>query len=53
MYWNSILFYMQIHYIAPEVLNKYYNVKCDIWSLGVALYVLLSGNAPFAGKEHA
>lgn len=43
---------MQIHYIAPEVINKYYNNKCDIWSLGILLYVLLSGNAPFLGKEH-
>lgn len=43
---------MQIHYIAPEVINKFYNSKCDIWSLGILLFVLLSGNAPFVGKEH-
>lgn len=43
---------MQIYYIAPEVINKFYNNKCDVWSLGILLYVLLSGNAPFLGKEN-
>jgi calcium-dependent protein kinase len=35
--------------MAPEVINKYYNMKCDVWSLGILLYVLLSGSAPFMG----
>ena len=38
-------------YIAPEVLQKNYNNKCDIWSLGVILYILLTGRAPFQGKS--
>lgn len=42
------------YYIAPEILvNDYYGFECDIWSLGIILYIMVSGYLPFNGKTNS
>ena len=40
------------YYAAPEVLaNQKHDRSCDIWSLGVTIFVALSGKFPFVGAD--
>ena len=38
-------------YMAPEVLKGRYMTECDMWSLGVMVYFMLSGSLPFKGRN--
>eukprot|EP00428_Durinskia_dybowskii_P016618 CAMPEP_0170213144 /NCGR_PEP_ID=MMETSP0116_2-20130129/6193_1 /TAXON_ID=400756 /ORGANISM="Durinskia baltica, Strain CSIRO CS-38" /LENGTH=545 /DNA_ID=CAMNT_0010463689 /DNA_START=54 /DNA_END=1691 /DNA_ORIENTATION=+ len=42
-----------VYYIAPEVLQASYDRKCDIWSMGVLVYMLLVGYPPIGTFEDA
>lgn len=47
-----------LFYAAPEVLEiqdelPQYNEQCDLWSLGVVLFTMLSGKVPFRAKSNS
>lgn len=40
-------------YLAPEILERWpaYDTKCDLWSVGVILFLLLGGYLPFEDED--
>lgn len=41
------------YYMAPEMINGNYGPQCDVWSIGVLMYFLLSGRLPFKADTRA
>ncbi|CAG9318369.1 unnamed protein product [Blepharisma stoltei] len=39
------------YFMSPEMIRGYYNEKCDEWSCGMIMYILLTGNIPYEGKS--
>jgi calcium-dependent protein kinase len=39
------------YYTAPEVLEGNDGVECDLWSIGVIMYIMLCGYPPFDGDN--
>ena len=39
-------------YTAPEVFDNYYNEKCDLWSVGIILHLLLTGKLPIIPSQN-
>jgi calcium/calmodulin-dependent protein kinase I len=40
-------------YVAPEILRKTsYDYRCDYWSIGVVMFILLSGTPPFYHEDN-
>lgn len=40
-----------VWYMAPEIYDRRYSQKCDIWSVGIMLYIMLGGYPPFFGES--
>lgn len=38
-------------FLAPEVIRGSYNEKCDLWSCGILMFLLLTGNYPYGGQS--
>ena len=42
-----------VYTMSPEVIKGQYDEKCDVWSIGVMAFMLLSSSLPFYGKSRS
>ena len=40
------------YYMAPEIFKANYDERCDIWSLGIILFMLVTGEPPVNGVTY-
>lgn len=40
------------YYMAPEIFGAIYDERCDIWSLGIILFMLVTGEPPVSGTTN-
>lgn len=41
-----------VAYLSPEIISKQpHDRSTDVWSMGIVLYILLTGRMPFVDKE--
>lgn len=40
-----------LYYISPEVLQEEYSEKCDLWSIGVMLFIMITEELPFNTED--
>ena len=38
-------------YMSPEVIEGIYSSKCDMWSIGIVLFCLITGKNPFKARS--
>ena len=38
-------------FLAPEVLRRRYNEKCDVWSVGIMLFMMIFRRSPWKGQK--
>jgi len=36
--------------MSPELINRKYNEKCDIWAAGIILFLLMTGKTLYTGS---
>lgn len=39
------------YYVSPEMIKGRYDLKTDVWSLGVMMYLMLKGIPPYMGNS--